>query len=203
MTCRPILMSAPMVRALLDGTKTQTRRIAKCNSDGLNPGMVTPNAGHVPRSVREHLTYCPYGRPGDRLWVRETCVAHERESDLVDGVRYLADGAFIPIANTQEAADLWVNLNHYRADAAGVATGKPVPSIHMPRWASRITLRITEVRCERLQDISAADCLAEGIPHSPDVNPIHEYQELWESINGVGSWDANPWVWALTFEVIK
>jgi hypothetical protein len=202
----PIIFSGPMVRALLDDTKTQTRRIAKVNSDNLKPGMVTTNAGYVPRSVREHLSYCPYGKPGDTLWVRETCVADERQSDLTEGVRYLADDAFIPIANTDEAAALWINLSHYRADEAGVPTGKPVPSIHMPRWASRITLTLTDVRLERLNDIKSADAAAEGWPGADEkhINPVDWYAELWDHINGKRvPWDLNPWVWALRFTCAK
>jgi hypothetical protein len=127
--------------------------------------------------------YCPYGVPGDTLWVRE---AHA----LSMPVRYVATDA----------------IHELR---------KKRPSIHMPRWASRITLKITDVRVERLHDISEADALAEGIVEKPDRiwwvddgdpehgfgSPRAAYAELWSSINGPGSWDANPWVWAVSFEV--
>lgn len=87
----------------------------------------------------------------------------------------------------------------YRADDDQSYIDKYRPSIHMPRRFSRITLEVTEVRVQRLQDISTSDCWAEGIPSSPDVDPVHEYRDLWESINGKDSWAANPWVWAVSF----
>jgi hypothetical protein len=204
---RPILFSAEMIRALLDGRKTQTRRTVNLNV-----------AGRIEKGGRQWrvedgsaVIACPYGVIGDELWVRETCVADELESGQ-RGVRYLADDAFLPIeyrGEQGEAEALWINLSHYRADAAGVATGKPVPSIHMPRWASRISLRITDVRVERLNDISNEDAAAEGWP-GPDAEnsiassyPIAWYWHLWDKINGAGSYDLNPWIWAISFEVVK
>ena len=129
----------------------------------------------------------PYGKPGDRLWVRETW--HDASSSLHSCALYRADGIDLHW-------DKWT------------------PSIHMPRWASRITLEITSVRVERLQDISEADALAEGIPSidtpgawtlpipaNPNLPAIYlgAFCKLWESINGPGSWAANPWVWAIEF----
>lgn len=234
---RPILFSAPMVRAILAGTKTQTRRAIKTHRRDDSFVCVDHGAGWWPYRSEdgesevmsdscEYPYTCPYGVPGDRLWVRETCRAHEltdkeAEADTfgvmerkglecplygLDGVIYKADGAFREIGNTREASDLWAELNAYRGKS-----GATVPPIHMPRWASRITLEITDVRVERLQEISQADAIAEGAPPShPTIDNVsrqygHEdfsrswYAQLWDQINGAGSWDANPWVWALSF----
>ena len=189
---RPILFSAPMIRALLAGTKTQTRRVVKpvqLRADGMWP------AG------RDPVPDCPYGQPGDRLWVRE-CFSGARA--------YEARG--YPLRE-------WGNKVFYWADGqprSGDWT-KPRPSIHMPRTLSRITLQITEVRVERLQDISEADALAEGIvPRTKGEltmffagaeacgrTAIGAYNQLWNHLNGPGSWDANPWVWVVGFKRVQ
>ncbi len=178
MTSRPILFSAPMVRALLNGSKTQTRRICKLD---VRAGMPEPEVASL-------LKCCPYGQPGDELWVRETL-----DHDAARGHFYKATGMYVgPLLDYEREPP----------PAIGLPT-RAIPSIHMPRWASRITLRITEVRFERLQDISEADARAEGyeLGAPPCIdNPLRWYRHLWESINGKGSWAANPWVWALTFE---
>lgn len=215
---RPILFSAPMVRAVLDGRKTQTRRIMK-------PQPTTKPfwgcVGGKGFGFFDDLTpiKCPYGQRGDRLWVRETCRAEELESGL-DGVLYLADDAFIEIENTQDAADKWIDLAHYGKRASPVSPVKTVPAIHMPRWASRLTLDVTAVRVERLQEISESDAMAEGIISgffggtcepgfsvdgldSYADSAVLMYRELWESINGAGSWKVNPWVWALEFKRVS
>lgn len=192
---RPILFSAPMVRALLDGTKTQTRRVVKGLTDKMwieataNGGFNVcydgePTCGTGVWEVAEHAhpISCPYGQPGDRLWVRE---------------------AWAP-----RAIDPECTAAAYRA-TDDECNGPWKPSIHMPRWASRITLEITGVRVERLQDISSDDAAAEGWP-GPDAQnsirhayPIAWYSHLWEQINGAGSWAANPWVWVVEFKRIK
>lgn len=174
---RPILFSAPMVRALLDGSKTQTRREVKPSRfvqftrDAIK---MTGDPARLP---------CPYGNPGDRLWVRETWAA-----------RHEYDGhkpAHIP------ALARW----HYAAteDRGGLLWR---PSIHMPRWACRITLVVTGVRAERLHDISRCDAMAEGCPF-PNMargeDPRVWYEDLWCDLNGVDSWRANPWVWVVEF----
>ena len=176
MSERPILFSGPMVRALLDGRKTQTRRVVKPQPDaalGDLPGAAW-NAGFVNVS-------CPYGAPGDTLWARETWGPFE--------------GGFI-----------------YRADEGPNVKpddGRWHPSIHMPRWASRLTLHIKSVRVERLQEISEADALAEGCTaklaeEAPALDEARQdFRELWESINGPGSWDANPWVWVVEFKRVQ
>lgn len=219
---RPILFSAPMVRAILAGTKSQTRRIVKPQpasdyTDVFQPDFEAPRPVAFWARAGEPLTgdfsaACPYGQPGDRLWVRETCRSEERCDDLLDGVRYLADNAWTPIDNNKAAADGWVTLYHYRGQR-----GATVPPIHMPRWASRITLEITGVRVERVQEISEADAKAEGVKAS-DASIVTRDGEwrrdlsntargayccLWESINGAGSWEANPFVWVVTFRRIQ
>ena len=179
---RPILFSAPMVRAILAGTKTQTRRVLRDGTWWTKEHGVIRMAPAGLACTGFAPVPCPYGSPGDRLWVRETWARNEdqlSDTRMDTSLVYRADG-------------------ETRAKDNG--TDKPWrPSIHMPRWASRITLEIAGVRVERLQDISTADCWAEGIAASPDVDPVHEYRDLWESINGPGSWDANPWCWVLEF----
>ena len=206
MNFKPIIFSAPMVRALLDGSKTQTRRIVKGEAlqwlvrDKFTPGFVAVTGNRL----------CPYGQPGDQLWVRETHWMDKRDTTLavmnVDGFVVAMNGS----ETGQESNPEELGLNHF---------WKLRPSIHMPRWASRITLEITGVRVERLQDISEKDCWAEGIEQVmhdfsdeelcvmakrigcsiEDAKPI--YALLWESINGPCSWAANPWVWVVEFNV--
>ncbi len=183
-----------MVRAILEGRKTQTRRVVKVRSE-LPPAWATfaseghslmqdgkphpvgsffwseeQQPGQPLKSLRRwpvlpekhsmagdwYWTPSPYGKVGERLWVRETCRADELDNGL-DGVRYPADGAFRAIEDSSEAAERWLELYAYRGQ-----TGATVPAIHMPRWASRITLEITGVRVERMQSISEADAIAEG-----------------------------------------
>jgi hypothetical protein len=172
---RGILFSAPMVRALLDGSKTQTRRILKPN----------PNATET-RTPAGMVPLCPYGKVGDRLWVREAW-------------RTVAEADALPPRDLAPAHRLWFEANSDNQPGFG----RLRPGMFMPRWASRITLEITGVRVERLQDISEADALAEGCAakHTADAeyNARKAYAVLWESINGGGSWDANPWVWVVEF----
>lgn len=192
---RPIIFRAEMVRAILAGRKTQTRRIVKPLH------MATVYAEQFPI-----LAMCPYGSPGDRLWVRETCRAEAIDDEWLCGVRYVADGQFMPIANTRDASDRWVQLYWYRG-----MEGATVPPIHMPRWASRITLEITDVRLEQLQDISGMDAKREGVSvpaHIPEDGADLDYarrgfRRLWEEIHGGGSWEKNPWVWVIEFKKLE
>lgn len=227
MTALPILFSGPMVRALIEGRKTQTRRRVKARDLGFdNEDVMDFPAELLPSDFAG--AKCPYGKPGDLLWVRETCRAHELSDTEVeamepplgkrdrlyglDGVVFAADNKFAAIQNTREAAEAWVDLNHYRGKR-----GATVPPIHMPRWASRLTLRITAVRVQRLNDINGLDARAEGLvdlgidgarwhwernAKSGHFAPWRAYRALWDSINGSGSWGTNPWVWALTFDVL-
>lgn len=195
---RPILFSAPMVRAILEGRKTQTRRIVKHPIESHPVRHMEGGAFFKCVNGEEWWVKFPYGKPGDRLWVRETWRAFK------DNSLYEEPGTEVD----------------YRATPASWAKGSDAPwkpSIHMPRWASRINLEITAVRVERLQDISAKDIIAEGAVDRPHVdrfgrNPVSAfdgkvYLDLlslwaagWESINGPGSWGANPWVWVVEFK---
>ena len=186
MADRPILFSAPMVRALLAGTKTQTRRVVKARADrDMGPRCVLqPHelAGEVNGGDYRNA-YCA---PGDQLWVREAWTTHA----CFDHIRA---GALTTISL------------HYQADGR-IKTGRNRAAMHMPRWASRITLEVTGVRVERLQSIGEADAAAEGFelgaPPCIDA-PIRWYRHLWDQINGAGAWAANPWVWAVSFRVVK
>lgn len=217
---RPIPLRAHEVRGIIHGRQTQTRRIVKPQPPSLR-GQKTPWA-----SVEDMLAVCPYGKPGDRLWARET-FAIETNAHIGDAIDYpppFSDGR--PVKWSEDLID-WEQC-HYRAtdpmpelfyeDDGAEPKCRWTPSIHMPRWAFRITLEITGVRVERLQGISEADCIAEGLESLPPAfdhgwmcaapvsggwgHPVLCYRELWESINGPGSWDANPWVWCLSFRRI-
>lgn len=194
---RPILFSAPMVRALLAGTKTQTRRIAKPVRHPDLGNVYAPGAlvlEHEPQHVIDRC--CPYGRPGDRLWVRETHMNWWK----------------LDPANP-EGPRIFSHVAAFAADGYELEPGERwIPSIHMLRAASRITLDIKAVRVERLQDISEEDAKAEGAPgyeeglDAPPPDGDHEwsyrasFQRLWEQINGPGAWAKNPWVWVVEFE---
>lgn len=205
---RPILFSGPMVRAILEGRKTQTRRVLKAHGLSLNPlshdyatrGEMTSSGAAVfygDRGWSRDVT-CPYGQAGDRLWVRET---------------------WCPRGNGR----LEIERLQRPFFAADPNSGKPKgwrwrPSIHMPRWASRIALEVTEIRVQRLQEISEEDAKSEGIERSNDerwpwrnydpldgapfVRPTTSFMSLWNSINGAQPgclWMDNPWVWAISF----
>lgn len=189
---RPILFSGPMVLALLNATKTQTRRVVKRFE--VRAGMPEPE-------LQSLLACCPYGQPGDRLWVRETFAK--------------IDGQTQPWIETDYRATY--THGERLGDTLGIKK-RWTPAIHMPRAASRLTLEVTGVRVEQLQDISEADAIAEGVHPDPRCRqdddaagfhrigavrggsfPIARYGALWESINGLGSWRANPYVWAIEF----
>lgn len=187
---RPILFSAPMVRALLAGTKTQTRRALNPQPELVNDATGNALAMYWKWQGRKMadlgrdavMRMCPYGQPGDRLWVRETFG--------FSGSGYIPD-------------------IHFRAtNPEAPILGRWHPSFHMRRIDSRITLEITSVRVERLQEISEVDAQAGGWTRRPEVSTdpqVHKeaardwFMDLWESINGPGSWDANPWVWVIEF----
>jgi hypothetical protein len=197
---RPILFSGPMVRALLDGSKTQTRRILKravgpslsvdCDESGVAElsWLHGDGPGH---EVHERIqqVQCPYGVPGDRLWVRESFW-----------------GCDAPGYGDQPCVvydDEWHGKEYRPAEIRPWARkfGR-IPSIHMPRDCSRITLEITGVRVERLQDISESDAQAEGVGLSDDQTYPYTFAfaTLWEQLNGKGSWLADPWVWVVDFK---
>lgn len=210
---RPIPFSGPMVRALLAGTKTQTRRVCKPQpSQVLGSGRrvyrdedFKKSWAHLPGMHESLDPYVdvPYGAPGDRLWVRETwAIKTGTDRGHHSRVIYAADMGE-KLIHWQDGHDIGAR---YGYDLTGRERNRP--SIRMPRWASRITLEITEVRVQRLQEISEADAKAEGIDIGAYADKAYEgiavamYHELWESINGAGSWDANPWVWAISFRRI-
>lgn len=226
---RPILFSAPMVRAILDGRKTQTRRIMKPQPTLSGPLAFTSYsddegiesfwtlAQQCPpgqdRAAFKREAYwwhvrCPYGKAGHLLWVRETWKYWDWTSDGMPWIRYAADEKARLIERglpDEGLEDIWADLSetaNYDIDGAA-RDRKWRPSIHMPRWASRITLRVTGVRIERLQDIGRGDAMREGCPFPNMANstsPRDWFATLWESINGGGSWDANPYVWVVEFE---
>jgi hypothetical protein len=186
MKARPILFSGAMVRALLDGRKTQTRRVVKPQ-----PVVTDEEAAVLPQAWEDGFIPipCPHGKPGDLLWVRESFAVPFRHDPGTTG---RAGGAIY-------RADAGID-HQWSADTKKTWT----PSIHMDRWASRLTLEITGVRVERLQQISEADAVAEGCRGQIDgglICPSEQYGELWSSINGQDSWDANPWVWVIEFKV--
>lgn len=215
MTERPILFTPGNVRAILDGTKTQTRRIVKPEPWEVMP--VKSGGPPWPHSFRLRAgsttngdpvkMLCPFGTAEDRLWVREGL---ERSKNLI-GVSYRRDGK--PVGPMPTGG--WYRWE-WRRDT--------LSPIHMPKWACRLWLEIVEVRVERLQEISEEDAIAEGVqpisghPYSwksyrfgkAVASDVHceqtardSYRTLWESINGAGSWGTNPWVWAITFKRVK
>lgn len=182
----PLLFNGAMVRAILDGRKTQTRRLAKGTAlEWLAPGMFTPAYVASPDNGLS-----PVGYAGDRLWVRETWSTFTQGFDTAEESTFAV----------------------YRADTDRPEPKKWIPSIHMPRWACRLLLDVVDVRIERLQDISEADCWAEGIERSEVsptqastmfsdyAHPRRAFNLLWESVYGAEAWDANPWVWVVTFK---
>ena len=199
---RPILFSGEMIRALIAGRKTQTRRVVKpqpidgdtiCKR-GIDPGWIVGRLRDSENAWRD--LRCPYGIPGDHLWVREN--GWERPERTPKMMR--------------DGADTW---EPYYFDADGLSATdcaefkewrfKRRPSIHMPRKASRITLEITGVRVEPLQEISQSDVFAEGL-RNHDMAIEHSAQQayaaLWDQINGAGAWDKNPWVWVVGFKLV-
>ena len=209
----PILFSGPMVRAILEGRKTMTRRVVKPQPEwrymaGLFGSWVFKGGLLYPNAKPDVLALCPYGQPGDRLWVRETWQYFGFSDEGEPCICYLADHGrewpHVPQPEADKVDCIWADLSDPGnfSISGRACDNRWRPSIHMPHWANRITLEITGVRLDRLQDISVDDAWSEGIPHSPDVNPIHEFEGLWTSINGDRSWNANPWVWVVEFKRI-
>ncbi|HGM5010196.1 TPA: hypothetical protein ACKPXC_000471 [Pseudomonas aeruginosa] len=219
---RPILFTGPMVRAILEGRKTVTRRVVKPQPDFLG-SMVDPNTPFKTLDAGLHARItCPYGEPGDRLWVRETWHVgkpHDKTAPADILAPLLAEGRGITVLYT---AGGWQSVGPAGREEPIYPDDQPLPdwagkgrpSIHMPRWACRILLEITAVRVERLQDISEEQALAEGVRGEPcdharqacaDIGCWGDTAKgafgfLWESLNGEGSWAANPWVWVVEFK---
>lgn len=195
---RPILFSGDMVRAIIDGRKTQTRReikkIKHPYGHMLTPAEVANEIIHETGAISS-----PYGKVGDRLWVREK---HYEKGEWCMG----------GWPDAEPCDQYWNGHGKYiyAADSEKPETGyRSWPSIHMKRKASRITLEITNKRVELLNDISDADAWAEGVDMSEALSmpcaegAVAEYSALWERINGAGSWDLNPWVWVIEFKVLE
>lgn len=197
---RPILFNADMVCAVLDGRKMQTRRVMK-----VQPHAGVRNSPFVKSGIEDghgKELACPFGEVGDRLWVRETFRVHSRATDVATLVYKASEQQSwtqqthrVPIekCNKPAVVDTWT------------------PSIHMPRWASRITLEITSVRVERLNSMTEKDALAEGCLGGHDSIPGYQYSatphehfhHVWQSIYGADSWQANPWVWVIEFKRVE
>jgi len=204
-----------MVRALLAGTKTQTRRVVKpqpYDDPSAKVRMHSPGValfGCLADAAVGDEWVCPYGAPGDRLWVRETFYCDDFSYPDGLGVSALwreVDGRRMPVPLEEQHKRMLEDM-YYRADGEPeweAADGRTPwrPSIHMPRWASRILLEVIDVRVERLQAISRGDAMAEGCPF-PNMakgdDPRQWYRDLWDQISGTGAWDANPWCWAISF----
>ena len=213
MQVRPILFSATMVNALRAWTKTQTRRVCKPAEVAGLSRVIGPfqcsemGNGWFGDEEGEVQFLCPYGKPGDLLYVKESFW-----------------GCDLPGYGDQPCVvydDEWMGKEYRPAeDRPWARKFGRIPSIHMPRECSRLTLRITDVRVQRLRDLSEADAVAEGTPcyvcgqhmdgrSESDCHcfhqraTAHDYGLLWESINGPGSWEANPWVWCVSFEVLQ
>jgi len=225
----PIIFNGEMVRALLNGHKSQTRRIIK-------PQPATWNAGSIFKKAYPGLNFqletgewviCPYGVVGDQLWVRETWRVvgwHEGEPmniEFKDKSRMCENSTgdefnyedwcekiWIQCAEDSEKAGIELVDDFYDWGDKEIAT-RWRPSIHMPRWASRIQLEITDIRVERLNKITAQDAMSEGVCIFENFSaanarkPVVEFKTLWQSIHGPCSWEVNPYVWRIEFEVMK
>lgn len=215
MKTKPILFTGPMVRAILDGRKTQTRRVVKPQ-----PGDQPNDSGFRSDILDDR---CPY-EPMDLLWVRETFAYVNWAEDGEPQIKYKADGSTRWVdyyeyddAWGEKLSDIHAYLSrdeNFKID--GVASDRKWrPSIFMPRWASRIDLMVNNARVERVQDISESDAEAEGchgemnnIGHGcvGEIAPSEQFRDLWNNINGKKpgcSWEDNPWVWVIEFERIK
>ncbi|EBV7175794.1 TPA: hypothetical protein ACJG7T_004277 [Salmonella enterica subsp. enterica serovar Muenchen] len=201
---RGMIFNAEMVSAILSGRKTQTRRPIKWKQTRFteiaerDDGSLWPWAEDCERGGDIWFA-CPYGEIGDRIWVRETFRVHSRATDVATLV-YRAS-----VRNS------WTEQTHRVPVAVCNKPATPekwTPSIHMPRWASRILLEITDVRVERLRDLSEEDAKSEGItPSAGGVLPGWEYRinfrDLWMDIYGTDNWEANPWVWVIEFKRVE
>jgi hypothetical protein len=197
---RPMLFSSPMVQAVVSGNKTQTRRVVKLPKKArwgtdYDGQVVFDDGSTFGCEMAVDEMSCHYGRIGDRIWVRETFSAV---------VNIGTD------KNGDTAKDLF--SYNYKADLTAPIGGYWKSPIHMPRAASRILLEIIDVRVERLHDISKQDAIAEGIKTQTGMycgvslayySPIDAYKDIWESINGAGSWSKNPWVYVIDFKVVE
>ena len=235
MTEHPIIFNGDMVRAILRGEKTQTRRPVKPQpatgcmysiNGAHNAALHLTDAGcqvrYIPPTGRskDHLLLCPFGQPGDRLWVRETWRLADPDGD--DAVSEDVHGPYAPFVGGNGSRKIrWRVIYRATSPESHPKYGKALwtPSIHMPRWASRITLEITDINAERVQDITEDDARAEGVKPEfrtvvarsdggPDYHIPCSYRggfaNTWNAIYAKRpglSWDENPWIWAITFSV--
>lgn len=230
---KSILFNDEMVRAILDGRKTKTRRPITHVKKILGGAVTefqesdTPGYDFIMRDKRkcwndlrkeDLLRRCPFSQVGDLLWVRETfCLEHQVEKDQPPpfGDSRPIRWEFAGMESDPEGADsMWLQP-HYRAtdptpelayeDSDGEPTVRWKPSIHMPQWASRITLEITEIRVERVQEITEEEAISEGFFPDDGVSEVYCFSEAWDSLyakKGLG-WNDNPWVWVLTFRRVE
>jgi len=191
---RGILFSGEMVRAILDGRKTQTRRPVKkqppagWNRTGWYHMPIMGWTNEPEPAGNWHTVKCPYGRPGDRLWVRETAKLRsigpdENQIDLAYRATGSVSDPLFPLSPKPYSLFKWT------------------PSIHMPRWASRITLEITNVRVERIRSIPAPDFYREGYNDGANFKNVKAFEASWNATYP-GSWDRNDWVWVIDFKKI-
>lgn len=196
---RPILFSGPMVRAILEGRKTQTRRVAKpppkavfLPDDQWKIDVDEPGTAYMDDEAGRLQITCPYGQPGDRLWVRETWKT--------------CDGIYVPGVEFTDGSRAFPEFDDLHAMPSDHQDySRKRSPIYMPRWASRITLEITRVRVERVQDITEADAEAEGVAASANYSARDHFGRRWSELNaprGFG-WTVNPFVWVLDFERIN
>ena len=215
-TVKPILFSAPMIRAILEGRKTQTRRILKGSTE--HKGKYNPAYLERHKNDPGWKKICPYGKPGDLLWVRETFRSNKKHF-----VGYRADGSCGVFFQNGAGGRYFLKHGQMAGGGCPPKNGRQYgiskygdcwkSSIHMPRWANRITLEIKDIRVEKLNDISGSDAKEEGTTvctaldilgdyynSGEDQKYIVAFRDLWQSINGPKSWDENPWVWVIEFE---
>lgn len=226
---RPIRFSGPMVRALLEGRKTQTRRFSRVVSPaGQTPSRIErgnelrggpasasgndwaaeyEGGGTMMPGARwqRHAIACPYGQPGDRLWMRE-------KYRVEQGGRVPSGHKAVELSYPANGAKRWFFDDEKPEEYPLPESrwGRGFPSIHLPRWASRLTLEVTKVRVQRLHEISEEDAKAEGVVPAPFCKAgrpngqehVEAFENLWISINGAGAWNANPLVWTVSFRVV-
>lgn len=214
----PILFSTPMVQAILEGSKSMTRRLVKWPSVpnwhdyDYDPNIVIrphggewwPHFQHIGPGGKDitGALNCPYGKPGDILYVRESWAHPAPMVEIFSGRRTSSDGYIYKaggLVSGSERKGTWVSDSFHK----NPLDGKWKPGIHLPKEGSRIWLEVIEIRAERLQDISEDDATAEGFCIEGDIPASCHFASLWSKINGPESWDANPWVWVVSFNVLS